>query len=243
MFNELIAGKVFYSHLNNDPNIYANANVILDGEYASVPQQVEVIKHYLPCSNVSFLKQIHSNEYIEVDQSTGFIAGTLEADALITSQKGHAICVKTADCVPILLASKDGNNIAIIHAGWRGAFSGIIRRTIKAIRSQNNASEIVAVIGPHIRQKSYEVDQKFYNDFLKNDATNDQYFIPSDKPEHHLFDLTKYVHSQLVQEGILEITDHGINTYTESLYPSYRRSTHQNTKLTNHILSTIMIAK
>ena len=241
MFDELIHGKVYYGHVNHDPDIYANAKITLPNSQVTVTQQLQAIQTNLQCENISYLKQIHSTTHIVIEQET--VTGNIEGDALITTTPNHAICVKTADCVPIILATQNGEAIAVIHAGWKGALASIVPKTIQQLRSLVNQESILAVIGPHIRQPSYEVDQGFYHKFITTDENHRELFIPSSKDGHYLFDLTAIIHQQLKKAGITQISDRGVDTYQNSLYPSYRRSTHQNIPLAGHMISTVVITE
>ena len=82
----------------------------------------------------------------------------------------------TADCVPVILYDERNKIIACIHAGWKGAFSGIVRNTISKIKKINNRNKIYACIGPCIGKKSYEVDLDFYKKFVTKTKKNKLYF-------------------------------------------------------------------
>ena len=69
-------------------------------------------------------------------------------------------------CVPIILFDVNNHIIACIHAGWKGASSGIIENTIKKIKKLNSKNKIYAAVGPCIGYKSYEVDFTFYKKFI-----------------------------------------------------------------------------
>ena len=70
------------------------------------------------------------------------------SDALITNIKGFGLGVVTADCVPIILYDSKNQFIGCIHAGWKGAFSGIIENTIKKFKKLNSKNKIIASVGP-----------------------------------------------------------------------------------------------
>jgi len=182
----------------------------------------------IPCSNIITAYQIHSNKVIKFDNTKEKKTKYYKGDALITNLPNIAIAVLTADCVPILLYSKDINYIAAIHAGWKGAFSGIITNTISELTSLgSNPQNIVSCVMPSICQKSYEVDKVFYENFLSKNINNTKYFIPS-SDTHFLFDLRKYAINELIKSGITEIDDIATDTYeNEDICYSYRRSTHK----------------
>ena len=131
-----------------------------------------------------FLNQIHSNKVIIIDNINRVYQphNKPQADALVTNLKNIALCIITADCVPVLLHDSQKQIIAAIHAGWKGAKSGIVNNTIDSmLKMGSKAEDIICYIGPCIRQKSYEVDNIFYQDFKKEDKDNQKFFILSTK--------------------------------------------------------------
>lgn len=80
-----------------------------------------------------------------------------EADAHVTDQPDHTLAVRTADCVPILLATADGGAVAAIHAGWRGLLAEVIPHAVDALRALGHGPLEAAVIGPCISAARYEV--------------------------------------------------------------------------------------
>jgi YfiH family protein len=102
------------------------------------------------------LKQIHSSTCVAAEGRDGVLG---EGDALLESTPGHAVAVKTADCIPILLADPRHRAVAAVHAGWRGTVAEIARRTVEemAIRFGSLPADLVAAIGPGIGKCCYEV--------------------------------------------------------------------------------------
>jgi len=91
-----------------------------------------------------------------------------EADALVTQTPGLAIGVLTADCGPVLFADPDAGVIGAAHAGWRGAFEGVLESTIATMQSLGAKPErIIAVLGPSISQSNYEVGPEFVDRLLQ----------------------------------------------------------------------------
>ena len=145
------------------------------------------------------------------------------SDALITKMKGIALGVVTADCVPIILYDIKNQIIGCIHAGWRGASSGIIENTIKRFRKLNSKNKIFAGVGPCIGKKSYEVDINFYKKFISKSKKNTVYFSKKNN-EKKLFDLRKYINDKLIKLNVK--VDHvKRDTFREKRsFFSYRRS-------------------
>jgi purine-nucleoside/S-methyl-5'-thioadenosine phosphorylase / adenosine deaminase len=151
-----------------------------------------------------------------------------EADAIVTAKPGLAIAILTADCAPVLLCDGEVRVIGAAHAGWRGALSGIIEATVKAMTKLGAEPErITAVIGPTISQKAYEVGADFVEQFLAKEPESSAFFITDEFSGEPHFDLPGYVGERLARAGVGAIADLGLCTYCEEtrLF-SYRRSQH-----------------
>jgi len=150
------------------------------------------------------------------------------ADALVTNTPGLAIGITTADCGPVLFADPKARVIGAAHAGWKGAFGGVIEATVKAMETLGaHRADIHAAIGPLIRQPSYEVGAEFVERFAATDAANARYFTPSSKPGHAMFDLAGFIRARLERAGIATIDDVNLDTYADPRFFSYRRTTHR----------------
>lgn len=145
---------------------------------------------------VAQAKQIHSERVLAGRE--GFVG---QGDALWTDRPGLALSVITADCVPVLLAGRDGRRIAAIHAGWRGIVAGVVERAIETLAVP--AGELDAWIGPAIGVCCYEVGEEVAEEVVA--ATGPEVAVaghrlgPGRRP--HL-DLPGAVRHQLVRAGI-----------------------------------------
>lgn len=180
-----------------------------------------------------FVNQKHTNQIVIIDSPDKIHPKTSrpQADAIVTNLKNLPIAIQTADCLPILLFDEEKGIIAAVHAGWRGAKSGIIENAIDAMISLDaNIHNINAIIGPAIQQNSYQVSEDFYQDFLNEDKSNQIFFKKCSKDaSKFLFNLPAYAIAKLEKKGIENITDSGIDTYhNANKFFSYRRSTHKN---------------
>jgi YfiH family protein len=152
-----------------------------------------------------------------------------EADAIVTATRGLAIGILTADCAPVLFAEGEARVIGAAHAGWRGALSGIIETTVKAMQKLGAQPErITAVIGPAISQKAYEVGSEYVERFLAEEPESEAFFMTDEGSGEPHFDLPAYVGERLARAGVGTIADLGLCTYCEEtrLF-SYRRSQHR----------------
>ena len=167
------------------------------------------------------MHQTHSNKVAVVKKEN--LNKKIIADAMVTKVKGIFLGVLTADCVPIILYDANNKIIACIHAGWRGAFSDIIKKTIYKIKKMNSNNKIYACIGPCIGKKSYEVDLIFYKKSISKSYQNKKYFIKKNNRKK-LFNLRRFVADKLVKFNVK--LDHiNRDTYVEkSNFFSFRRS-------------------
>ena len=138
-----------------------------------------------------------------------------------------AIGVSTADCGPLLFADAKRGVIGAAHAGWRGAFTGVIEATVAAMEKLGaDRARIAAALGPTIRQPNYEVGPEFVERFLAADAANARFFAASERAGHAMFDLTGYIADRVQRAGIVNFEDLGLCTYAEpDRFYSYRRTT------------------
>lgn len=102
------------------------------------------------------LKQIHSDIAWEARECSGCIG---EGDALITAEPGLLLTIRTADCIPVLIADPVRRAVAAIHAGWRGTVSGIAGKTVKKMTESfsSDPGDLIAAIGPGIGKCCFEV--------------------------------------------------------------------------------------
>ena len=129
------------------------------------------------------MHQTHSNKVLIIKNKKKL---KIKSDAMITKVKGLALGVVTADCVPIILYDSHNQIIGCVHAGWKGAFSGIIENTIKKFKKLNPKCKINAAVGPCIGKKSYEVDLDFYRKFISRSKKNITYFIKKKRKKNCL---------------------------------------------------------
>ena len=167
------------------------------------------------------MHQTHSNKVVEIKKNN--YKKKIFADAMITKMKGFALGVVTADCVPIILYDTKNEIIGCIHAGWKGAFLGVIKNTISKIKKISSGNKIFACIGPCIGKKSYEVDINFYKMFIAKSRNNKIYFSNKNRTKK-LFNLRKFVTNKLLKANI-NVDQIDRDTFAEkSNFFSYRRS-------------------
>jgi len=210
----------------------------LSDDKEAVLENRKIVADYFN-ADLSLLIQKHTSDIVYIDAAE---QDKTVADGFVTNKKNIILGIKTADCVPILFADEKNQIIGACHAGWRGAFSGVIKNTIsKMIEIGADRKNIVAAIGPSICQASYEVNEDFYNEFISQSENNKKYFTSSIKTYHFMFNLPQYCHDLLNAEGINNISISNIDTYQNRDYYSYRRSTHENEIGCGRLVSAIVI--
>jgi YfiH family protein len=172
--------------------------------------------------------QIHSPNVV-VAEEPWTVETRPRADAIVTRTPGLAIGVSTADCGPLLFADPKARVIGAAHAGWRGAFTGVIEGTIAAMEALGaDRKRMTVALGPLIRQLNYEVSQSFVDEFVRADESHARFFVPAGRPGHAMFDLPGFIAARVAQTGIEQFEDIGLCTYADpDRFYSYRRSTHR----------------
>ena len=165
------------------------------------------------------------------------------ADAMVTRQPGIALGILTADCAPVLFADAAAGVVGGAHAGWKGAFGGVLEATVAAMEALGALrANIRAVVGPTISSKNYEVGPEFKARFTAAAGKNEQFFKPSAKPDHFMFDLPAYVLSRLGAARIGAFGWTGDCTYeSEEKFYSYRRTTHRGETDYGRLISAIVL--
>ena len=121
-------------------------------------------KKMWPGFEVVELKQTHSDDLHFID---GAPALRLEGDALATDKRGILLVIRTADCLPVLLADEKRRVVAAVHAGWRGTSLGILARVVRELgeRYGTSPASLAAVLGPCIGPACYEVGEDVRTSF------------------------------------------------------------------------------
>ena len=190
---------------------------------ANISKNLMIVSKKIGCKNENLvsLNQIHSNKVHKINNVP---KKRLTGDAMITNQQNIAISILTADCAPILIIDKKQKFVGAIHAGWKGAFRGIVKKTIQLLK-KNGCSEkdMIACIGPCIKKNSYEVKDDFFKLFKNKNKKNVNFFTFKKKKIY--FNLSEYIKSQFYENGVKKIDIIRKDTYTvENNFFSSRRS-------------------
>jgi YfiH family protein len=188
------------------------------------------------------LRQFHSADAVLV-KSGQDAALRPDADAHVTSIAEHGLAILVADCTPVLFADRVAGVIGAAHAGWRGACGGVVEATIRLMcESGANTENITAVIGPCIRQDSYQVGNDLRDAVLNSNSEAEAYFVAENTTGKYRFDLAGYVTMRLAKAGIGAIEDCQRDTYGESdQFFSHRFATHAGDSDSGRLISVIAL--
>lgn len=166
-----------------------------------------------------WLDQVHSATVHRIEKAEPNKVG----DGLVTTSRGVACCILTADCLPVLICNEAGTEVAAVHGGWRGLAAGIVGNTVSTMQSQPES--LLVWLGPAIGPCHFEVGAEVREQFLIQDHSqtmNDQ-FARQDSGKY-LADLYGIARTQLQGLGVERVFGGGFCTYCDSnQFFSYRR--------------------
>ena len=146
-----------------------------------------------------------------------------EADAAVTSAPGTVLAILTADCLPVVFAAKDGGEIAVAHAGWRGLVAGVLEATVAAMAA--SPERIVAWFGPAAGPQAYEIGEEVHDAFVSRDPRAATAFVAT-RPGHWNVDLYALAKRRLADAGVGDVHGGGLCTMSDpARFYSHRRST------------------
>lgn len=221
---------------------FGSAGGVSNGKYSSLntnlsssdcPENLrrnfEIISEYFnkKPENMFTMRQSITNIAVLAENPSWF---QIVADGAVTTNKNILLGVKTADCAPVLLADYKNGVIGVAHAGWRGAYKGIVENVVNLMKKQGaKTKNIAACIGPCMQKESFEVQNDMRQTLLAADKSFSNYFSSGKDNEHFYFDLSGFIEEKLHNMGIENIDNSHIDTYPlQNGYFSYRRNTHLN---------------
>lgn len=176
----------------------------------------------LRLQDLALPRQTHSCHILEMSR-----AGRPEdTDAVFTRTPGLCVCVKTADCIPVLLYDDRERCVAAVHAGWRGTVAGIAAKTVRLMTDR--PEHVHAIIGPGISLSRFEVGDEVYEAFRQAGFPMQaiaRRFPSSEGGDRWHLDLWEANRRQLLEAGVQDIHIEGICTMTSPCYYSARRET------------------
>jgi len=197
---------------------------LLGGEKAHLTN----LKASFPDFDFIRVKQTHGDLIVRSDSPA--LDYQIEADAHYTDLKHTALCISTADCIPVLIFDTTSGLIASVHAGWRGVANKIVPKTLTQLcRAGARPETLHVIVGPHIQMPSFEVGNEVRDTILSSidfaPETSESLYHRKLSNEKSLVDLNQVLKTQLQNSGV--IFDHlfslHIDTFIDPRFHSYRR--------------------
>lgn len=189
------------SHVGDDP-----AHVALNRAW---------LRAQLPADPL-WLEQVHGTDCVVAESAqTG-----CTADASVSFEPWQICAVLTADCLPVLFCTQDGQGVGAAHAGWRGLLAGVLENTVRAMQAPPD--QIMAWFGPAIGPQAFEVGDEVRAAFLAHDAACADAFVAHG--QKWLADIYALARLRLQDMGLLSIYGGGLCTVSDAeRFYSYRR--------------------
>ena len=213
----------------NSVGDYASLNLAVhvgDESSGVLQNRAQLRQHLGGQVDFQWLEQVHGTQVVQAQRD----AGNRRADAVFTTEADLACCVLTADCLPVFLAAKNREAVAIAHAGWRGLSAGILENTVASFSGPGD--EVIAWLGPAIGPCHFQVGEEVKEAFLATadnglKAELEQCFVSDSEPSKYRADLYRLATLKLVRLGV-QVSGGGLCTFCESdRFYSFRRQ--QNT--------------
>lgn len=215
-------------------------------EPARVADNRARLRQHLGECDIQWLDQIHSNKVIYSEHKS--ITTAPSADGMWTDQRNVALAIMTADCVPVLLWSNEGDCIGAAHAGWRGLRDGVLSALVQQMPVA--ADQLHAWIGPCIGVNHYEVGAEVWQPLerMAGVAGGEGASLPACIRQHDLVpdkrmvDLAGIAFNCLQQVGLQRVSRSSLCCYEDRRFYSYRRSHQQSgDPITGRMASVIML--
>ena len=218
-------------YLGEKPKAFLNgfdsfniADHVADDPERVFDNREKLVKYFDLPSKPRYLNQIHS------DKCLNFNSSECEGDALYANKKNEVCAILTADCLPIFITDTLGQEVAVVHAGWKGLLKGVIEETLKTFDSKS----LVAHFGPAISQDSFEVGKEVRDSYIAKDKS----FTSSFKTFSGNYYLDLYSAAKLVLNSfnIYKISGGGECTFKQKdEYFSFRRDGKNSGRMVNLI--------
>ena len=170
----------------------------------------------------AWIEQVHGIDVVDLDAAAALRAATQDgADAAFSRSAGTVCAVQVADCLPVLLAARDGSLVAAAHAGWRGLAAGVIEALLERLALPGG--RLIAWLGPAIGPQHFEVGDEVRSAFLERDAQASATFTANARGRWQC-DLAALARRRLAGAGVTEVSGGRWCTYDDrQRFFSYRR--------------------
>ena len=201
---------------------YASLNLgdhVGDDPAAELANRAELVRCAAHPGEPVWLEQVHGTTLAPLPADGPGSA----ADSAWTAEAGTVCAVMTADCLPVLMCTADGSQVAALHAGWRGLCAGVLEATVARFTAAGAAPEQLLVwLGPAIGAAHYEVDATVYDAFAAAGSDCSRAFVPS-RPGHWQLDLYAAAGLRLAAISVTRIWGGAFCTYADTRFFSHRR--------------------
>jgi YfiH family protein len=206
-----------------------NVGAHVGDEAAAVAENRRRLRaHLCLTEEPAWMEQVHGIDVLDLDLEAGVgrrdaraSAASSAADAALTRRAGPICAVQVADCLPVLLAARDGSAVAAAHAGWRGLVAGVLEVTVKRLAVE--PGRLIAWVGPGIGEAHFEIGDEVRNAFLARDADAATAFAPNARGRWQC-DLAGLARGRLEALGVAGVFGGNWCTYADaSHFFSYRR--------------------
>jgi len=194
----------------------------------------------LPASSLSIAYQVHSAVVHAADRPFG--EDRPQGDGVATRAPGVLCGALAADCAPVLMADPEARVVSAVHAGWRGALSGVLEAGVAAMTGLGaRPNRIIAVVGPCIGPMSYEVGPEFKEQVIAESPASEVFFRAGGG-DRLRFDLPGYALARLGRAGVVRAEWIGADTYSDAgRFYSNRRALHRGEADFGRLLSAISL--
>ena len=168
----------------------------------------------IPLEQFLVVNQVHKDNIFVINPYGGYFSSRaeLDYDAIVTDRVNVAICIKTADCVPVLISDRIKKIIAVVHGGWRGTALGITAKAIRLLQDKYGSTpeHILAAIGPSIGKCCYQVDSVVADSFNKQKG-HEHFLLAGTGKNKWMLDLAEANRRQILDGGVpqenIEVSD------------------------------------
>lgn len=208
--------------VSTGPYASLNLGAHVGDEAVQVSENRRRLRECLPAAPV-WLNQVHGVNVVVGETLSAPNGALVEADGVVTTQKGLPCAVLVADCLPVLLCSEDGAVVGAAHAGWRGLQRGVLERTVEVMGT--DAAKLMAWLGPAIGPSAFEVGSDVFDAFTAVSPEDASAFKPvAGVRDKYLADIYALASRRLKHAGVLAIYGGQYCTVTEpTRFFSYRR--------------------
>ena len=169
----------------------------------------------------AWIEQVHGVGVLDLDAATSPAERDRCADAAFTRRPNQVCVIQVADCLPVLLAERDGSAVAAAHAGWRGLAAGVLEATVASLAVE--PAKLLAWLGPGIGAAHFEVGEEVRSAFLDHDAAAVDAFARNPRGRWQC-DLAALARARLAALGVTAVFGGDWCTYADAArFFSYRR--------------------